>query len=90
MLVSQEGSVRSCVPGIFLAYALGHAEQFGYDEIWIGAQEEDQGLYPDCSPEFLAAFEKVASISAERPIKIRSLLEPKPRTDEAWMENAPL
>jgi len=84
--IRTNGRVSDLRPGrnlIFLAYALGHAEQYGYDEIWIGAQAEDQGLYPDCSPEFLAAFEKVASISAERPIRIRSLLERDP-ADWSW------
>jgi 7-cyano-7-deazaguanine synthase len=45
---------------IFLAHALSWAEAIGAFEIWIGANVIDYSGYPDCRPEFLRAFERMA------------------------------
>jgi 7-cyano-7-deazaguanine synthase len=47
---------------IFLAFGIGYAESVGASEIFIGANALDYSGYPDCRPEFLEAFERVASL----------------------------
>src|SRR6266540_359859 len=49
------------VPGrntIFLSYALGFAEVTASSEIFIGVNAVDYSGYPDCRPEYIAAFDK--------------------------------
>ncbi len=47
---------------ILLALALGYAESRGLDRIYLGANAIDYSGYPDCRPEFLRAFERVARL----------------------------
>ena len=44
---------------IFLSLALGLAEARGAAEIWLGVNEVDSSGYPDCRPDFIAAFQEV-------------------------------
>ena len=46
---------------IFLSLAMGYAESLGAADIFLGVNEIDYSGYPDCRPEFLAAFEKMAN-----------------------------
>ncbi|MGK2928826.1 MAG: 7-cyano-7-deazaguanine synthase QueC [Acidimicrobiales bacterium] len=46
---------------IFLSYALAWAEVLGANDIFIGVNALDYSGYPDCRPEFIAAFEAVAN-----------------------------
>jgi 7-cyano-7-deazaguanine synthase len=48
---------------IFLSFALAWAEVLGADEIFIGANTQDYSGYPDCRPEFIEAFEKMANLA---------------------------
>ena len=48
---------------VFLALALGLAESIGAEELWIGVNAIDYSGYPDCRPEFLAAFERLANLA---------------------------
>jgi 7-cyano-7-deazaguanine synthase len=48
---------------IFLAFALGWAEVLGAADIFIGVNALDYSGYPDCRPEFVAAFETVARLA---------------------------
>jgi len=47
---------------IFLALALGWAEALGARDIFIGANALDYSGYPDCRPEFIAAFAHMANL----------------------------
>jgi 7-cyano-7-deazaguanine synthase len=47
---------------IFLSVALGWAETLGAHDIVIGVNALDYSGYPDCRPEFIAAFERVANL----------------------------
>jgi 7-cyano-7-deazaguanine synthase len=48
---------------IFLSLALGWAEVLGAQDIVIGVNALDYSGYPDCRPEFIAAFESLASLA---------------------------
>ena len=54
------------VPGrntIFLSYALSWGEVIGANDIFIGVNALDYSGYPDCRPEYLQAFEKLANLA---------------------------
>ncbi len=65
---------------IFLSCALAWAETLGTGEIFIGVNAVDYSGYPDCRPEYIAAFEKMANlatragVSGEAPITIHTPL----------------
>ncbi len=50
---------------VFLSLALGYAEVIGATDIFIGANAVDYSGYPDCRPEYLQAFEKVANLATK-------------------------
>lgn len=59
------GIPNSYVPArntIFLAYALAHAEALDVRDIFIGVTAVDYSGYPDCRPEFIAAFQQAARL----------------------------
>jgi 7-cyano-7-deazaguanine synthase len=53
---------------VFLALALGWAEVLGAHDIVIGVNALDYSGYPDCRPEFIAAFEQMASLATARGV----------------------
>ncbi len=65
---------------IFLSYALAWAEAIGAEDIFIGVNSVDYSGYPDCRPEFISAFEKMANLATKigveghASIKIRTPL----------------
>ena len=48
---------------VFLSLALGWAEVLGARDVFIGVNALDYSGYPDCRPEFIAAFERLASLA---------------------------
>jgi 7-cyano-7-deazaguanine synthase len=50
---------------LFLSYALAWAEVVGARDIWLGVNAVDYSGYPDCRPEFLAAFERTANLATK-------------------------
>ena len=54
---------------IFLSYALAWAEVLGATDIFIGANAIDYSGYPDCRPEFLSAFEHLASVGTKAGVE---------------------
>lgn len=54
---------------IMLSMALGWAEVLGADNIFIGVNAVDYSGYPDCRPEFIRAFEKMANLATKRGVE---------------------
>jgi 7-cyano-7-deazaguanine synthase len=50
---------------IFLSYALAWAEVLGVRDVFIGVNAVDYSGYPDCRPEFIAAFEAMANLATK-------------------------
>jgi 7-cyano-7-deazaguanine synthase len=50
---------------IFLALALGWAEVLGAFDIFVGVNALDYSGYPDCRPDFIAAFETLANVATK-------------------------
>lgn len=60
------------VPGrntIFLSFALAYAEVRGAADIFIGVNAIDYSGYPDCRPEFIAAFERMANLATRAGVE---------------------
>src|SRR5207237_4473460 len=64
---------------IFLALALAHAEVVEADAIFTGANAVDYSGYPDCRPEFMHAFERMANLATKRTIEGHRLALEAPR-----------
>jgi 7-cyano-7-deazaguanine synthase len=54
---------------VFLALALGWAEVLGARELWIGVNAVDYSGYPDCRPEFVEAFERLANLATRAGVE---------------------
>ena len=54
---------------IFLSYALAWCEVLGAADIFIGANAIDYSGYPDCRPEFIAAFERLAGLATKTGVE---------------------
>lgn len=50
---------------IFLSFALGWAEVLNLTDIFIGVNAVDYSGYPDCRPEFITAFQKLANLATK-------------------------
>jgi 7-cyano-7-deazaguanine synthase len=65
---------------IFLSFALAFAEVLDAQEIFIGVNAVDYSGYPDCRPEFIAAYERMANLATRggvngtNPVRIRAPL----------------
>lgn len=71
---------------IFLSLALGWAEAAGARDLFIGVNALDYSGYPDCRPEFIAAFEGLAEIATKagvegQPFKIHAPLQHMTKAD---------
>ena len=54
---------------IFLAHALGLAESINANKIYLGVNALDYSGYPDCRPEFINAFEKLANLATKSAVE---------------------
>lgn len=54
---------------IFLSYALAWAEVLGAWDIFIGVNAMDYSGYPDCRPDYIAAFEKMANLATAAAVE---------------------
>lgn len=69
-----EGIPATYVPArntVMLALALAWAEVLGADDIFIGVNAVDYSGYPDCRPEFIAAFERMANLATKATVEGR-------------------
>ena len=77
-----EGIPVTYVPArntVFLSIALGWAEVLGAQDIFIGVNAVDYSGYPDCRPDFIAAFEHLANVATRsgvegQPLRIQTPL----------------
>ncbi|HEX7043580.1 MAG TPA: 7-cyano-7-deazaguanine synthase QueC [Burkholderiales bacterium] len=84
-----EGIPVTYVPArntVFLALALGWAEVLEAEAIYIGANAVDYSGYPDCRPEYLEAFRRLAALATKagvegRPTDIRAPLVDLPKAE---------
>lgn len=65
---------------VFLAMALAYSEVIGAYDIFIGVNAVDYSGYPDCRPEYLATFQRLAELATKdavegRPVRIRAPLQ---------------
>ena len=54
---------------VFLSLALGWAEVLGAQDIFIGVNAVDYSGYPDCRPEYIAAFERLANLATRAGVE---------------------
>ncbi|MBL8179316.1 MAG: 7-cyano-7-deazaguanine synthase QueC [Bryobacterales bacterium] len=54
---------------VFLSIALGYAEVLGAERIFIGVNAIDYSGYPDCRPEFIEAFERMANLATKAGVE---------------------
>ena len=72
---------------IFLSYALAYAEVVGAADLFIGVNALDYSGYPDCRPEFIAAFERLANLATRlgteggRRIRVQAPLQQLGKAD---------
>ncbi|MFZ5623980.1 MAG: 7-cyano-7-deazaguanine synthase, partial [Gemmatimonadota bacterium] len=67
-----EGIPITYVPArntIFLSFALAWAEVLGAADVFIGVNALDYSGYPDCRPEYIAAFERMANLATRAGVE---------------------
>jgi len=60
---------------IFLSFALAWAEVLGAPDIFIGVNAIDYSGYPDCRPEYIEAFERVANLATKAGVEGRTKIQ---------------
>ena len=81
-----EGIPVTYVPGrntVFLSFALAWAEVLGAGDIFIGVNALDYSGYPDCRPDYIAAFERMANLAIAASVEGR--LRIKIHTPLIWL-----
>ena len=80
----QEGIPITYVPArntVFLSLALGWAEVLGASEIYIGVNAVDYSGYPDCRPEFIAAYQQLIGVATKAGVEGASISLETPLID---------
>lgn len=57
--------------GILMSIAVGLAESIGATEVLLGSHAGDHFIYPDCRPEFNAAFSEAAYLGTDKQVRVR-------------------
>jgi 7-cyano-7-deazaguanine synthase len=74
--VRSEGIPVTYVPArntIFLSFALAYAEVLNVHDIFIGVNSVDYSGYPDCRPEYIDAFQKMANLATREGVEGRAI-----------------
>ena len=66
---------------VFLSIAMGYAEVLGAHSIFIGVNAVDYSGYPDCRPEFIEAFQRMADLATKEGIEGQSIRIETPLID---------
>jgi 7-cyano-7-deazaguanine synthase len=66
---------------VFLSYALGLAEVIDAHDIFIGVNAVDYSGYPDCRPEFIAAFQTLANLATKSGVEGHTITVHAPLID---------
>lgn len=66
---------------MFLSYAVAFAEVVGADDIWLGVNALDYSGYPDCRPEYIEAYERMANLATKRGVEGHKLTIHAPLID---------
>lgn len=67
--------------GIMLAIAAGYAESVGAEDVLLASHSGDHYIYPDCRPEFNAAFSEAAWLGTGEKVRIRFPFAEKDKRD---------
>src|SRR6187551_2141032 len=86
-----EGIPVTYVPArntVFLSLALAWAEALGARDLFVGVNALDYSGYPDCRPEFIAAFERLANVATKagvegEPFRLHAPLQEMTKADIA-------
>jgi 7-cyano-7-deazaguanine synthase len=73
-----EGIPVTYVPArntVFLSFALAWAETLGASDVFIGVNALDYSGYPDCRPEYITAFERMANLATKAGVEGRQHLK---------------
>ncbi|MDX6562760.1 MAG: 7-cyano-7-deazaguanine synthase [Gaiellales bacterium] len=54
---------------IFLSFALAYAETLGASDVFVGVNALDYSGYPDCRPEYIEAFERMANLATKAGVE---------------------
>lgn len=76
-----DGTMSAAIPNtyvparntIFLSFALAYAEVLGAADIFIGVNAIDYSGYPDCRPEYIEAYERMARLATKAAVEGRPL-----------------
>ena len=71
---------------VFLSYALAWAETLEASDIFIGVNALDYSGYPDCRPEYIEAFERMANLATKAAVEGRTRI--KIHTPLIWLSKA--
>lgn len=66
---------------VFLSLACAHAEAVGARDVFVGVNAVDYSGYPDCRPEFIAAFEAAANLATKAGVEGRGVTVRTPLID---------
>jgi 7-cyano-7-deazaguanine synthase len=75
---------------VFLSYALAFAEVLNADNIFVGVNALDYSGYPDCRPEYIDAYERMANLATRRGVEGHKLSIHAPLIDKTKAETVKL